>query len=339
MALTIVTLACFRCSIYILQLKPHELTLEALNDAEVALFDSVIAYENLDPAVIGRISTAAESADIADGSPNKSLAVLADCVAEAVTRRAVLDRLAAANNVLDCRRSTQSVLIVGNRDRCSLPLAGQGHACDRRKWMLSSDFARARVLFARLSCMPQQELSARLHTLVTVGDPESVLVASLGVADEINCSGTTVTTAETTLTTVVPEQLISSDVTREITKILANFSSQRAASTIWKLDPCIMAILCEADFEIFQSYICNILHTLQRAVERQYLNERQAMASLLTPGADVAGLCFVASSPSAVLKETDFRVQALCHRCGYDCSAFSYWGARFFEFFVLTVLY
>jgi hypothetical protein len=144
----------------------------------------------------------------------------------------------------------------GNRGFCFLPLAGQGRACDRRNWMLSSDFARARVLFARLSCMPRQELSARLHTLVTVGDPESVLVASLGVADEINCSGTTVTT-------VVPERLISSDVTREITKILANFSSQRAASTIWKLDPCIMAILCEADFEIFQCYICNILHTLQ----------------------------------------------------------------------------
>jgi hypothetical protein len=100
------------------QLSRLDLSLESLHDAEVELFNVVLAFESQDDApasclprrdtnerelcqsALDCIASAADSADVADRCPNRSLSVLAECIAHSVTTRAVIERLVIAHRTI-----------------------------------------------------------------------------------------------------------------------------------------------------------------------------------------------------------------------------------------------
>jgi hypothetical protein len=89
-----------------------------LHDAEAELFNAVLAFEIQDEApascvprretkerelsqsALVCIVSAAHSADVADGFPNRSLSVLAECIAHTVTTRALIERLVIAHRII-----------------------------------------------------------------------------------------------------------------------------------------------------------------------------------------------------------------------------------------------
>jgi hypothetical protein len=201
-----------------------------VDGAEVTFFDSVLGHEGVTEEMLGHLVAAAVGADAVDGTPNRSLSALAQCVSTAVTRRAVVDRLSAA---------------VSHLDRCSAPASG-----GRGRYVPAADevssVSRAHVFLSRLARLPAADLGVRVDALMSQASAADLQLACAVVLEADASAGS----ANTAVSIAIRRRLLA-------------LTSESAAADLWCVDGSLLSRLSDNDFPIFRQYMRHLLARLQ----------------------------------------------------------------------------
>lgn len=223
------------------------LSFEAIESAEAHLFEAVVADERIDEEKLGFAASVAADADVVEETPNRSLGLLADCVAAAVTRQAVAKRLASAL----CRLGSSNEGGVAGTFVQGLDSPSSDAVVGR-----ATQIGRAHVVLERLAELPLASRKARLDRLVSCGKPSEVVLACDILAHRHATSNPA-------------KKAVSDDI---LARLLA-FDNTRKADELWNLNDSILGTLCEKYFPIFQGYLNFLLGRLRVALWEAWLSD------------------------------------------------------------------
>lgn len=239
------------------QLARRDISLDAINSADLDLFDAVLGQEGVSEGVLGNLISAAVDADHADETGNKNLFSVAECIAASVTRNTVVDRLSAALVHLD-----ESLML---KHDCGSAVTSE--AAEARETLMpasekASCVARARVFLSRLSRLPESALASRLDALFVERE-----VGNLQLCCFLLLEGRS--------SPLRGNQNVADGVQHR----LLSMTKPSAAELLWSRDKDLLVDICTADFPLCQQYMAHMLARLQCCLWRHLLNDVDAVAA------------------------------------------------------------
>jgi hypothetical protein len=284
----------------------------------------VLGYERINEDVLGHLTAAAVQYDASDDDPCKSLFALASSASAAATRRAIVERLYAANARLDSTKRPDVDANAVVRTSFVPPEVGN-----------VENAARGRVLLGRLAKLSTHDLAKSLDSIFNPGDAAVVQILCVQAAGKDDA-------------TFGDQAAAVRGVRADIMRRLGALDGERAYRVLWSLDREVMLRLCEADFSIYQGYLGHLLTLLWRLLEQLHAEDVQhsALAAevtfsrFLSNESDVEGcriddyvcskhakddvhtarlgsLKMYGRDAEAALKDVDRRLEVLLLRCGY----------------------
>lgn len=215
------------------------MSIPALQNAERALFDSVMGFEELTSDIMTNLARAAAGADNAaerDGY-SSSLDCLADSASAAIRRKQTLAHLAGALAEFSNLNDVPQPVTYGLRDLRVSPPSQTCHV----------SAAKARVLLQRHARLAEQELSHHLDEMCEDADAETM---------EILCrEATTETSGIAAGETVAKTKGVKGQIVTQLTTL----SRSQGSTILWNMDARLITELCELDFELFAQYISYLL--------------------------------------------------------------------------------